>query len=66
MKTVFGNMYKLFPDFNFFVFSFSLSLVFKTVCQTHINNTEMRFAVLETEKLFPKQLPNMSRKKGKR
>jgi hypothetical protein len=66
MKTVFGNMYKLFPDFNFFVFSFELSLVFKTVCQTHINNTEMHLAVLETEKLFPKQLPNMSRKKGKR
>lgn len=51
-------MYKSFPDFCFWVFSFSLILIFKTVCQKHINSTETRFAILEIEKLFLKQLPN--------
>jgi hypothetical protein len=53
-KTVFGNMHNLFSYFCFLVLLFSLVLVFKTVCQTHINGIKICFAILKTEKLFPK------------
>jgi hypothetical protein len=39
-------------------FLFSIVLCFKTLCQTHSNGVKTRFAVLETENLFPKQQPN--------
>jgi len=35
-------MYKLFSNFCFLIFFFSLVLISKMVCQTHINHTETR------------------------